>query len=160
MKKSLFLILFLLTTSVFADNFRFSVNVGGSDRHNRYSSHHPYYPQYGGCYPYSRVYYPNNVVIYYPQYQPVYVSEERIVVVKERAPVVAPQTISPYQMGRNWAKDYRNDIITFDQLVAYVKDNIKVASASDFTDFRQGFIEAYGVNGEQAFNKVLQEARN
>jgi hypothetical protein len=63
------------------------------------------------------------------------------------------------ELGRDWAKDLRQDIATFDQFEKYLRENITKISTENYNNFRNGFITAYGVNGEAAFDKYFQQAR-
>lgn len=70
------------------------------------------------------------------------------------------ETSSLARDGHDWAKDLRDDIVTRDEFVNYLKKNISKASSADYNEFRRGFIDAYGVNGEAAFTKAYNQARN
>ena len=62
------------------------------------------------------------------------------------------------QLGHDWAKDLRLDIVTWDQFVTYVKAYIVDAPAGARDDFRRGFLAGYGENGGAAFEKALNNA--
>ena len=64
-----------------------------------------------------------------------------------------------YQQGHDWAKDLRDDVVIRDQFVDYLKNNVINASSEDSAKFRRGFISAYGVNGDTAFDKALKKAQ-
>jgi hypothetical protein len=102
----------------------------------------------------------------YPSVVYVRPQPQQVVVMQDPAPVYttttnsvseAPRTYQ--QLGHDWAKDLRNDIATWDQFVAYLKSNLSRGDTRDYNDFRNGFIAAYGVNGEAAFDKSFQKAR-
>lgn len=130
---------------------------------------YPYYSRGGYCSsPYYRPwcgpgYYPRPAV-YYPRYAPYYVAPQQVVVVQEPsyapapAPVVEPE-MSYARLGHDWARDLRNDVATREQFVNYLRANIVRGPSSAYAEFRSGFLAAYGVNAEAAFNKAYQEAR-
>jgi len=73
-------------------------------------------------------------------------------------PAPAPAVTAPYELGRDWAKDLRDDIATREQFVDYLKSNFPKSSSADYNEFRRGFVAAYGVNAEKAFDKAYQQA--
>ncbi len=95
---------------------------------------------------------------------PVVVAPPQVVM----APVVAPPapamsaSTSFYRLGHDWARDLRDDVATRDQFIHYLRSNVlRLASvaAGDVEEFRRGFVGAYEVNGDTAFDKALQAAR-
>ncbi len=70
-----------------------------------------------------------------------------------------PQAVDYVQLGHDWARDVRQEIITWDQLVGYLKAQIANAPAGARDDFRRGFVAAYGSNGDAAFAKAMQQAQ-
>ena len=109
------------------------------------------------------VYYPSPMV-YYPRYEPYYVEPQRVVVVRETSYAPAPAPVmeseaSYARLGRDWAHDLRNEVATWDQFVNYLRANLVRGPSSAYAEFRSGFLAAYGVNAEAAFNKAYQEAR-
>lgn len=101
-------------------------------------------------------------VVYVPAY---YSAPERVVVVRETAYAPPPaipaarQEPSYASLGRDWARDLRNDVATWEQFVAWLRANLVRAPANAYAEFREGFLAAYGVNAEAAFNKAYAEAR-
>ncbi len=75
------------------------------------------------------------------------------------APEGVQEAPSPCRLGHDWAKDLRDDVATREQFVTYLRTNLCKSSTSEYTEFRRGFIAAYGINGEAAFDKAYQEAR-
>ncbi len=113
-------------------------------------------------YYYSYPYYPNYVVV---APDPVVVQPSPAPVVYQE-PVAAPSVrMEPSRshsfrlLGHDWAKDLREDVATRDQFIDYLKANVTKASNEDYEQFRKGFVAAYGVNGEAAFDKAFQQAR-
>ncbi len=123
----------------------FPYSTFGYGRYPSYAYPYPPYPLYYPTYP---VYSGNNdnSGYSYPPYQP---------------PVsrAAPPTSSAFQLGHDWGQDVRSDIVTWDQFVAYVRQNLLSASATDRDEFRRGFVSSYGTNGETAFDKAWQAAQ-
>jgi hypothetical protein len=70
----------------------------------------------------------------------------------------SPSGPNDYQLGTQWAQDLRRDIVIWDGFVNYVRSNILTALPSDEAEFRKGFISAYGINAEAAFNKAAEQA--
>ena len=94
---------------------------------------------------------------------PVYcVAPERVVVVRETSYAPVPVVIAPEpsyaRLGRNWALDLRNEVVAWPQFVAWLRENLVRAPSGAYADFRAGFLAAYGVNAEAAFNKAYAEA--
>ena len=83
-----------------------------------------------------------------------YYQPQRVVMVRQELPVIA--SASYYQLGRDWAKDLRNDVATWDQFVNYLRST--QYSTTGYTQFREGFLSAYGIHGERAFDKAYQQA--
>lgn len=73
---------------------------------------------------------------------------------------VTPAPPSFYQLGHDWARDLRADVATLDQFVDYLEDHVIQASDADIKEFRSGFLSAYGVNGEAAFEKAFNRAKD
>jgi hypothetical protein len=118
------------------------------------------YAPYRSCY-----YGPPAVYSYYPYYP-----TERVVVVNpppsepvvvQRSSPPPPQVVNStyFTLGRDWARDIRDDVASRDQFVSYLKSNVTQTSTENYNEFRRGFISAYGVNGEAAFDKAYQQAR-
>ena len=74
-------------------------------------------------------------------------------------PAPAPAAKKFETLGRDWAQDLRRDIVTWNQFVAYVKENLIKASAVDRDEFRHGFTENYGQNGDAALALALKQAQ-
>jgi hypothetical protein len=91
----------------------------------------------------------------------VYIRPQPTVVVQEQPTVyVEKSTVSSWhRLGRDWAKDLRDDVATREMFIQYLRENVTKASTSDFNEFRKGFISTYGVNAETSFNKAYEEAR-
>jgi hypothetical protein len=49
-------------------------------------------------------------------------------------------------------------VVTWDQFVAYFRANVLNASPVVFSEFRRGFVDAYGANAAAAFDKAVQNA--
>ncbi len=112
-------------------------------------------------YPYYYPYPPQNVVVV-PQAPPSsesVASQQTTAVQPTPTPPPATAENSYYRVGRDWAKDLREDIATRDQFINYLKANIIRASTENYSEFRKGFIATYGVNAEAAFDKAYQQAR-
>lgn len=148
----------------------FSVSVGSGYRHHHGSSFGFAYSD--PCYPRPVYYRPYCYRPYYYSYPAYYT--ERVVYVQPAQQVVVEQptvvsstttsyTSAPessfYRLGHDWAKDLRDDVISRDQLVSYLRSHVVRASTADYNEFRRGFIAAYGSNGEAAFDKAYQQAR-
>jgi hypothetical protein len=123
----------------------------------RYSHCGPYYRSYSsyssyGCSPRYAYYEPTRVVVV-RQSPPVEVVEAPPVVQSERR-------VGYFELGHDWAKDLRQDIATWDQFIDYLRANVAKNSTQNYNEFRQGFISAYGVNAESAFDKAFQQARS
>ena len=73
--------------------------------------------------------------------------------------ISAPLPPGYSRQGHDWAKDLRDDVVTRDEFINYLRSNIVNASSSNFSEFRNGFITAYGVNGDAAFDKAFQKAK-
>ncbi len=102
----------------------------------------------------NRVYYrtcPDGYVIVNP---PMVVTQPQVVMVQ------APAASDFYRLGHDWARDLRDDVVTREQFIRYVRSDVLHATRSDFSEFRRGFATAYGVNGDSAFDKALQTARH
>ena len=96
-------------------------------------------------------------MVYYPRYEPYYVEPQRVVVVRETSYAPAPAPVmeseaSYARLGRDWAHDLRNEVATWDQFVNYLRANLVRGPSSAYAEFRSGFLAAYGVNAEAAFN--------
>ena len=103
-----------------------------------------YYPDYYYYYPPPYYYGPD---YYYPSYS------------YNGGSYSAPVDRRTYlQLGHDWAKDLRLDIVTWDQFVTYVKAYIVDAPAGARDDFRRGFVAGYGENGGAAIEKALKDA--
>jgi hypothetical protein len=61
-------------------------------------------------------------------------------------------------LGASWGQDLRRDIATWDQFIGYLKVYIVTAPAWAQADFREAFIDAYGLNGAAAYDKATTEA--
>jgi len=119
-------------------DFRFG--SGGRYRHSddrREGYRHPYYYSHGP--------------VFFPQ---------RVVVVRQPEVCETPARASFYDMGHDWARDLRQDVVSRGQFVAFLRDNMLRVSNEDYRDFRNGFVEAYGSHGEAAFAKYYQDARS
>jgi hypothetical protein len=136
----------------------------GTSRHGNYRNnyHHRGHSSYHHhSYPYRHHSYHRNhsrssfrgFVSVYPQ--PVYVPE-RVVVVERRQ----PQYVEPsyYDLGRDWAKDLRRDVVSWGDFIRFLKDNNIQGSSRRSNDFRDGFVSAYGVNGDAAFRRAIRQA--
>jgi hypothetical protein len=64
-----------------------------------------------------------------------------------------------YVLGYDWASDLRQNIATWDGFVTYVKASVLTADAKLRDEFARGFTDGYGVNGKQALDKAMVEAR-
>lgn len=84
----------------------------------------------------------------------VVIQQPRVVEYESRS-----RELSPSQLGHDWANDLRNDVVSWNQFVEFMDDNIVRASRDEYNEFRDGFISTYGVNGEAAFKKAYQQAR-
>jgi hypothetical protein len=62
-------------------------------------------------------------------------------------------------LGYHWARDLRQDIATWDGFVAYVKAHVLEADPKLQLEFERGFVHGYGVNGVEAFDKAMSDAR-
>lgn len=77
------------------------------------------------------------------------------------APTMAAST-SFYHQGHDWARDLREDVVTREQFIHYLRSNVlrlPSVTAGDIAEFRRGFVAAYGVNGDSSLDKALQAAR-
>ncbi|MCC7519036.1 MAG: hypothetical protein IT578_07620 [Verrucomicrobiae bacterium] len=103
--------------------------------------------------------------VYYPAYPSYYLAPERVVIARETsyapapAPTVAETAPGWSALGRNWAFDLRNEVATWEQFVSWLRNNLVRAPSNAYAEFRGGFLAAYGVNAEAAFNKAYAEAR-
>jgi hypothetical protein len=61
-------------------------------------------------------------------------------------------------LGLSWGQDLRREVATWNQFVAYLKAYIVTAPASAQADFREAFIDAYGLNGAAAYDKAAAQA--
>jgi len=64
-----------------------------------------------------------------------------------------------YQLGHDWGRDLRDDVANRNQLVRFIRSNLLGVPSDEVTDFRNGFVSAYGVNGEAAFDRAYHQAR-
>jgi hypothetical protein len=74
---------------------------------------------------------------------------------------IPPQTVqvrSYLELGHDWAKDLRLDLIPWDQLVVYLKQYIVSAPPASRDEFRRGFLAGYGLHAEEAYGKAMQQA--
>jgi len=62
-------------------------------------------------------------------------------------------------LGYDWARDLRLDVATWDGFVAYVKAHVVGADPKLQQEFERGFAHGYGVNGPEAFDKAMSDAR-
>ena len=60
--------------------------------------------------------------------------------------------------GRQWAQDLRREVVTWDQYVDYVRSYIVAAPPAAQADFREAFIDSYGINGAAAYDKAAEQA--
>jgi hypothetical protein len=68
-------------------------------------------------------------------------------------------TSSSYaEAGLEWGQDLRREIVTWDQFVDYVRGYIVGAPPAAQADFREAFIESYGINGAAAYDKAAAQA--
>lgn len=123
----------------------FPYSTFGYGRYPSYAYPYPPYPIYSPTYPVYGGAYSTPGYAYPPYQQPSY------------SPT--PPTSNAYQLGHDWGQDVRSDIVTWDQFVAYVRQNLLNASATDRDDFRRGFVSSYGTNGEAAFDRAWQAAQ-
>ncbi|MDD2706981.1 MAG: DUF6515 family protein [Verrucomicrobiae bacterium] len=63
------------------------------------------------------------------------------------------------QLGHDWAKDLRGEVATWQQFVDYLKANLVSAPSGNSEEFRKGFVTAYGINGDAAFEKAFRQAK-
>ena len=61
-------------------------------------------------------------------------------------------------VGREWAQDLRREVATWDQFVDYLRSYIVGAPPAAQADFREAFIDSYGVNGAAAYDKGASQA--
>lgn len=64
------------------------------------------------------------------------------------------------QLGYDWGRDVRREIASWESFVDYIKSNLLNAFSSDRDHFKRGFLSAYGVNAEAAWDKAWNEAEN
>lgn len=64
-----------------------------------------------------------------------------------------------FAKGRDWGQDLRRDVVSWAQFVQYMKTEIVNAVPWMQDEFRRGFVEAYGTNGEAAFEKAATATR-
>ncbi len=94
--------------------------------------------------------------------RPVFVEPRGVVVVQEPVYVSAcPQVPCDnfYATGRDWARDLRDDAVTRDQFIVFLRSHIVRTSTYNYEEFRRGFIEGYGIHGERAFDMAFRDAR-
>jgi hypothetical protein len=123
----------------------------GTSRHGYYRNDYRPYSHYHS-YPYRHHSSFGGYVSVYPQ--PVY-TPERVVVVEQQPRYVEP---SYYDLGHDWAKDLRRDAVSWGDFIRFLKDNNIQGSSRRYNDFRDGFVSAYGVNGDSALRRALQQA--
>ena len=123
-----------------------------------------YYPSYGyyPVYPYP-VYNPYPAYNSYPVYSyGTYTSAPYVYDSSaDNSASIRPQTVqvrSYLELGHDWAKDLRLDLIPWDQLVVYLKQYIVNAPPASRDEFRRGFIAGYGLHAEEAYDKAMQQA--
>jgi hypothetical protein len=61
-------------------------------------------------------------------------------------------------VGHQWGQDLRREIATWDQFVDYVRGYIIGATPAAQADFREAFIDSYGINGAAAYDKAAEQA--
>ncbi len=64
------------------------------------------------------------------------------------------------QLGHDWARDLRQDIVTWETFVEFVNKSVLHAFSQDREQFRRGFVGTYGMNADAAWDKALQDATN
>ena len=52
------------------------------------------------------------------------------------------------RQGHDWAKDLRDDFVTRDEFINYLKSNIVNTPPANMAEFWNSFISAYSVNGD------------
>jgi hypothetical protein len=62
------------------------------------------------------------------------------------------------ELGTAWGQDLRREIVTWDQFVAYLKAYSVTAPPAGQADFRDGFIDGYGINAGAAYDKAAAQA--
>lgn len=124
------------------------IKVGGDRDHRerervveRHEKHHN-----------NRVRYPQNHrgrVIIVPRHE-----TSRVIIVREHR----EQNVY-FIFGHDWAMDLRRHSVSWNQFVRHLKWNVVESSTEDYMYFRDGFINSYGDNGEDVFNKGVRECR-
>ncbi len=126
-----------------------------------YHHHHAgFYPYYLGTF---SVLYPFYYPMYY--YPDTYYSEPGYDDYPYANGGVAPvqpgtqATVSAYyRLGHDWGQDLRNDVVTWNQFVDYIRTRLLSLPEAERTQFRQGFIAGYGMNAGEALDKAWASA--
>lgn len=118
-----------------------------------------YYPSYGYYPAYSYPVYAPYPASYYPDtYVPTPYVYDSGASYSSPASSPAVQVRTWLELGHDWAKDLRLDIVAWDQLVAYVKAYVINASPTVRDEFRRGFLSGYGLHAQEAYDKALKQA--
>ncbi len=64
-----------------------------------------------------------------------------------------------YDTGRAWSRNLRENAVTRDQFVHYLRFSLNRASERDVEEFRRGFTQGYGFRRYRFFEKALRQAR-
>ena len=63
-----------------------------------------------------------------------------------------------WKRGRDWGQDLRRDIVTFEDFIAYLAQEILAAPEAVRNQFANGFVEGYGQNADKALAKAIESA--